>query len=113
MIEDLKKESCKSYTFKVWMAGDYRDAKSACREFTMSGLCVSIHPADFVYTMGCESGFCVTLINYPRFPMTYEDLKNTSESLGAFLCEKLFQGSFTVEGPEESVWFSRRGEFSK
>lgn len=76
----------------------------------MSGLCVAIQPVDYVYTMGAESGVCVTLINYPRFPDTLERLERKAIELGQQLCADLSQGSFTVEGPERTRWFSRRDQ---
>ena len=74
----------------------------------MKGLCVSLQPTDFVYTMGAEVGVCVTLINYPRFPADPQTIDQTATELGHFLCDKLHQGSFTVESPTITRFFSRR-----
>lgn len=101
-------KSCQSATFRVWIAGDHQEAIAACREFTMRGLCVSVQPVDYVYTMGMEAGVCVTLINYPRFPLEAAEVEKVATELGHFLCEELHQGSFTIEGPGATVWFSRR-----
>lgn len=100
--------TAKTATFRIWIGGDYDTAKAACRRFTMRGLCVAISQTDFIYTMGAESGVCVTLINYPRFPMEVAELGETARTLGSFLCEELYQGSFSIEGPDETVWFSRK-----
>ena len=101
-------KSCETAVVQIWMAGDYACAVQACREFTMRGLCVSVTPADFVFTMGLESGVCVTLINYPRFPASAEQIESTAIDLATFLMGALFQGSCSVVGPNETTWLTRR-----
>lgn len=101
-------KSASSYTHRVWIAGDYHDAVRACREFTEAGLCVAVQPADYVYTYGMETGVCVTLINYPRFPAPQREMQDKAVALGKHLMDRLSQGSFSVEGPNETFWFSRR-----
>lgn len=97
-----------SQTFRIWIAGDQLDARRACRGYCLSGLCVSVQDTDYIYTMGAESGVCVTLINYPRFPIDGSKIEETAIALGHHLCTELHQGSFTVEGPKTTRWFSRR-----
>lgn len=104
----MRHEVADTHTHRVWIGGDVADAIRACRKFTMTGLCVSVQQVEFVYTMGAETGVCVTLINYPRFPKTREEIENTAIELGHFLCGELCQGSFSVEGPTLTQWFSRR-----
>ncbi len=104
----MKHEESKSATYRIWIGGDACDARRACRRFTMRGLCVAVQPVDFIFTMGMEAGVCVTLINYPRLPATPNKIADTAIELGHFLCEELTQGSFSVEGPETTYWFSRR-----
>ena len=106
----MKHETSPSHTHRIWIAGDVTDARRACREFTLRGLCVAVQPVDYIYTMGAESGVCVTLINYPRFPATSGEIEATAIGLGQHLCEALCQGSFTVEGPDQMHWFSRRDQ---
>jgi hypothetical protein len=101
-------KTCPTYTFKIWIAGDYQAAKMACQEFAREGLCASIAPCEYVYTMGAESGVCITLINYPRFPSTIEAMQDKAGRLAALLCDRLFQGSYTIQGPIETVFVSRR-----
>ena len=74
----------------------------------MKGVCVSVQRADYVYTMGMESGVCVTLINYPRFPTEQTTSESHAFDLAEHLCKKMFQGSYCVECPQETFWFSRR-----
>jgi hypothetical protein len=106
----MKHETSPSHTHRVWIAGDAADARRACREFTLRGLCVAIQPVDYIFTMGAESGVCVTLINYPRFPASAGDVEAKAIELGHHLCEALHQGSFSVEGPGQTHWFSHRDQ---
>ena len=93
------------------MAGDFAQAKQVCREYCYSvGLCVTIEPVDYIYTGGEESGFRIGLINYPRFPSTEESLSDRASSLADILLTRLCQHSYSIVGPRETVWFSRREE---
>lgn len=95
--------------FDIFMAGDLAGAKQICRRYCFDvGLCVTIEPVDFIYTGGEEAGFKIGLINYPRFPSTEADLNAHAVALGHLLMEGLFQQSFSVVGPAETEWFSRR-----
>ena len=104
----MKYVSAPSVSCKIWIAGDLEAIKAACSEFCMSGLCVSVTPTEFIFTMGRETGACVGLINYPRFPSSERELVATATQLANFLLERLFQGSCTVEGPSQTTWITRR-----
>jgi hypothetical protein len=106
----MRHETATSHTHRIWIAGDYADAKKACRLFTTSGLCVAVQAVDYIYTLGAESGVCVTLINYPRFPASPAEIEAKAIELGHHLCCEMVQGSFTVEGPDQMHWFSRRDQ---
>ena len=102
-------ERCPTARFDIFMAGDITAAKQICRQHCFEvGLCVHIEPVDFIYTGGEEAGFKVGLINYPRFPTTEEALLERAVILGHLLMEGLFQQSFSIVGPTETEWFSRR-----
>lgn len=91
------------------MAGNLAQAKQVCREYCFEvGLCVHVEPVDFIYTGGEEAGFKVGLINYPRFPTTEAALRDTAFALATRLMEMLCQHSFSLVGPVETEWFSRR-----
>lgn len=97
--------------FDIFMAGDIAQAKQVCRECCFEvGLCVTIEPVDFIYTGGEESGFRVGLINYPRFPTTEEALHDRAYLLADDLLQRLCQHSYSIVGPRETEWFSRRPE---
>ncbi|WHM52956.1 hypothetical protein [Sulfitobacter phage vB_SupP_AX] len=104
------RKACDSYTVRIWMAGDYAQAEHTCREFCTRGMCVSIHPTNYIYTGGEECGFCVTLINYPRFPKDSETLISIARDLAEMLKERLYQQSFSIETPERTLFFSDRPE---
>jgi hypothetical protein len=95
--------------FDIFMAGDIAQAKQVCREYCFEiGLCVTIEPTTYIYTGGQEEGFRVGLINYPRFPASPEALRETAAFLAERLLDRLCQHSFSIVGPNETEWFSRR-----
>ncbi|WP_211104312.1 hypothetical protein [Chromobacterium haemolyticum] len=94
---------------KIFMAGDIAIAKQTIRQFCMQkGLCVTVQPADYIYTGGEEAGFIVGLINYPRFPSTPEKIDSTAHALASDLMHVCCQHSYTIMTPQETNWFSRR-----
>jgi hypothetical protein len=97
-----------SYTCVIWIAGDFNDAVRMLRSFCEEGACFAVERCAYVYTGGMEDGVKVTRINYPRFPASREQIKAQTIRLAHFLREGLFQDSFAVETPEETIWFSRR-----
>lgn len=98
-----------SYPISIFMAGDIAAATDYTRHYCdQEGLCVTITPTTYVYTHGQESGFIVGLINYPRFPSKLDDLWQTAEALAAYLRERLYQESYTIQAPDKTVWFSHR-----
>lgn len=106
----IRKQS-DSYTVRIWIAGDYADALRICRQFCANeGACFAVSPAEYVYTRGQDAGVCVTLINYPRFPLELWDLTAKAERLCLALRDGLYQHSFSIEGPTETIWYSWREE---
>ncbi|WP_171232182.1 hypothetical protein [Ruegeria sp. HKCCA4812] len=101
---------CKTLTYRIWIGGNYDDAVRTVREFCQEGACFAVQPADFVYTGGMESGVCVTLINYPRFPKEAAELEVFAGRLADLLKARLFQDSYSIEGPERTVWVTTRGQ---
>lgn len=99
-----------TYTVRIWIAGNYDKAEEICREFCEQGMCVSICPMNYIYTGGEESGVCVTLINYARFPKTQEEIDILAENLAERLRVGLHQQSFTIEDPDQTRFFSVRPE---
>lgn len=98
-------------TYRLYMSGDYLKAKEVLVEScSLQGACFSITPTDYIYSGGQEQGFTVTLISYPRFPKTKKMLWEEVSTLAVLLMIRLGQGSFTIEGPSETVFYSRRKE---
>ena len=97
----------KSCTHKIWMAGDVTLAKIIVRKYCDKiGDCYAVTSLDYIYTDGDEAGFCVSRIQYPRFPIREADILKRTNKLAKLLCEGLCQKSYTVEGPSNTVWFS-------
>jgi hypothetical protein len=95
----------------IFIAGDLARAKQICREYCFeTGLCVTVEAVDYIYTGGEESGVRVGIINYPRFPAELPYLANKADQLAHRLLEGLCQHSFSIVGPRETEWFTRREE---
>lgn len=105
----MRRDISPTIRFDIFMAGDVAEAKRVCRKFCFEvGLCVTVEAVDFVYTGGEESGFRIGLINYPRFPSTEEAIRDHARNLALTLMRELFQHSFSIVGPTQTEWFSRR-----
>ena len=61
---------------------------------------------------GEEAGVRVGLINYPRFPTTFEALQQTAFDLANMLKSRLCQHSYSIVGPAETNWHSDREDRS-
>lgn len=95
--------------FDIFIGGDVANAKQVCRKFCFDlGFCVTVEPVDFIYTGGEESGVRVGIINYPRFPSDGAKLANIALDLAYLLRTALCQHSFSIVGPDETIWFSAR-----
>lgn len=102
--------SAETFTYRIWMAGNYAKAEDICREFCVRGMCISICPMNYIYTGGEECGFCVTLINYPRFPKESREIYWIAKELAEMLKAGLYQQSYTIECPQQTLFFSDRPE---
>lgn len=95
--------------FDIFIAGDIEQAKQVCREYCFDvGLCVTVEPVAYIYTGGEEAGVRVGLINYPRFPSGEAELLEKAGKLADLLMIRLCQHSYSIAGPNETVWVSRR-----
>jgi hypothetical protein len=110
MSELPRIERAPSYQFDIYMAGDIEAAKRVCRVYCDEvGFCVNISPTVYVYAGGEESGFKVGLINYPRFPTDHQaTLWRHAFHLADQLRVALGQTSYSIVGPETTVWKSWR-----
>ena len=104
----IRKE-CPTYPISIFMAGDVAAAVDYARQYCdQHGLCITVTPTSYIYTCGQEAGFIVGLINYPRFPSSPVELWDTAEHLAAYLRERLYQDSYTIQAPDKTVWISFR-----
>lgn len=103
--------SAPSHTIRIWMAGDYSAASRVVRQYCdENGACFAVWPVDYIYTDGGERGFCVSLINYPRFPSEPEEIERRAADLARLLALELEQGSYSIEAPSATTWHTRRGD---
>ena len=107
-LDQLTHKFVNTYTVRIYIAGDYDDARRICRqECYADGLCVTVERCDFVYTGGEEAGVCVGLLNYPRFPSNGVDVSVRAEALAQRLLVGLCQQSVLVVTPTLTHWYSR------
>ena len=97
-----------THTAEIYMAGDYTQAQQVCREYCMSGLCVTIHPCEYIYKGGQETGFVVGLRCYPRFPADKIYIHQHAEALGNMLRKRLCQDSYMLVEPNLTTWVTDR-----
>jgi len=91
------------------MAGEIDVAKQICRRKAYKvGLCVNIQPTDYIYTGGQETGYCIELLNYPRFPVGKKALEALALELALELRQETYQHSFLIENPLITRWYSVR-----
>jgi hypothetical protein len=98
-----------TFWVKIYMSGPIEVAKQIIRQETIKGgLCVTIEPTEFIYKGGEEKGFIVGFINYPRFPVSNEELINQAKGLADKLLEGTYQESYSLINPENTEWWSKR-----
>lgn len=99
-----------SFNVDIHMAGDLAAAALIVQRYAVdNGMCVTIVPQTFIYTGGREEGFKVGFIHYPRFPRVEPaEIYEEAKQLAAYLMHQLGQHSYSVVGPTETYWFSRR-----
>lgn len=70
----------------------YEEAKEICQNFCDKfSFCVTLTSTEIIYKNGNESGFIVGLINYPRFSVYPEDLKDTAIDIAKIFMKKFNQ----------------------
>lgn len=111
---DPKTVSAPTIQVVIFVAGDIAIAKQVCSEFCMEiGACVTVEPIDYIYTGGEEAGVRVGLINYPRFPSDLPTIMAKANDLANRLMHRLCQTSYSIVGPAETWWISRRDEVGR
>ncbi|TIN83067.1 hypothetical protein [Mesorhizobium sp.] len=104
-----QRKSAPTVRYEILIAGDIGQARQVCREWCMeAGACVTVEPVDYIYTGGEEAGIRVGFINYPRFPADDGSIGRRAADLARILMVRLCQQSYSIVGPNETVWYSRR-----
>lgn len=107
----MTRKECPSYPISIFIAGSAKDAGLIVRGYCDdNGFCVTVTETRYVYKGGFNFGVIIGLINYPRFPLNPDELWAHAEKIGALLCRRLNQESYTIQAPDKTVWFSHRGQ---
>jgi hypothetical protein len=108
---NIKLTDCSTWWVRIYLAGDIEIAKQVCREVCFEdGLCVTVEPCEYIYTGGQEAGYCVGLINYPRFPADHRAITERANRLAERLMAKGCQHSALVMTPETTEWYTCRDD---
>jgi hypothetical protein len=80
-----------------------------CRDYCdYEGLCVTVDPTHFYYTNGNEPGVKVGLINYPRFPSTFEEVENKALEIALLLKRALNQNRVSIVMTDKTIMLEER-----
>lgn len=91
-----------THEVKIYIAGDLNTIEATCRNFCLSGLCVTVTPTNYIFTGGSETGACIGLINYARFPRLAPEITSLALDLARLLLEKCCQRSCSIVTPDET-----------
>jgi hypothetical protein len=93
------------YSALVKFDEDYfNEAKIICQAYCDKiGFCVTIKPTFFIYTDGSEPGVEVGIINYPRFPKEFEEIKRLALDLAKQLKKHFLQKRVSVVFTDETI----------
>ena len=106
---DVRVRECPSWTVTLYISGCIAEIRALlAREAAERGACWSVEPTEFIYSGGREQGVVVRRIAYARFPSSADEALRDMVVLGQRIMEATGQGSFSVIGPEKSVFVSRR-----
>lgn len=94
-MKQLKTKTEPSFHADIYVAGNKPKIRQICHEWVKRGACVSVFDCEYIYTgktykngyvEGCENGYLVRMIQYPRFPSPPEEIeKNAIELAKAFI----------------------------
>lgn len=101
-------EQVDTITARIYIAGDIGRITQECADYCDEvGLCVNIVESLYVYSFGRESGATITIINYPRFPDSYENIFSKAKCLGLKLMKNCNQRTFTISLEDKTFMFKR------
>ena len=105
----IARNTAKAYSASIHIAGSFMQAETLCRRWVMRGACVQVIPCSYIYTGGEEEGILVRLMQYPRFPRPEHEILEMAVELGQYLAQELCQVSFSIETPENVVYYQAEG----
>lgn len=82
----------------------YNICQDYCNEVKLG---VTITPITFTYVDGCEPGYIIGLINYPRFPSDRETIIFNAINLGLKLMLALEQERFSIVTPDKTIMMEK------
>lgn len=107
----MKIQKEKTYYIKLYIAGNINIAEKLIQNYCDNiGLCVTILPLNYIYTLGHEFGMEIGFIDYPRFPTTSKKLFKIAKELGLILLKELNQQSFSLQTPYNTYLFNNKKE---
>lgn len=105
----MKTEKAATYWARIYMSGPVEVAKQVIRKDCLrKGLCVTVDPTTFIYSGGEETGFVIGFVNYPRFPVKPQEIRDRAMDLMHQILDATHQHSAMLVTPEETVWVSKR-----
>jgi len=103
---NIGRRTCGAVNFQIYvglrdvMTGVNHSISSVyniCQKYVDSiGWSVTVTPTNFLYKNGREEGAIIGIINYPRFPLTTNDIKERVEILAVNLLRDLQQLRLTI-----------------
>ena len=80
------------------------DVKDFLQEYVnKGGLCITVTPTTYLYKDAREDGAVIGLINYPRFPMTKEKIKQAAEEIANLCKDRYKQNRISIEYQDQTV----------
>jgi hypothetical protein len=93
----------KTMWVEIQISGPLSVIEQTCRRVCQSGLCVTVSPTRFIYTGGEETGACVRLVNYPKYPTDPEALWQVAEGLADEILKYTHQDSVLLMSPDRTL----------
>lgn len=83
---------------------DPKDALDWLQSFCdQGGCCVTVTNTEFRYKNGSEPGVIIGLINYPRFPMTPEKIREQAKTIASEFLARCKQQRVSIVYPDSTV----------
>jgi hypothetical protein len=105
----MKVLTCPTHVVYIYVAGQAEDAKrSLSRQCLEDYRCVFVESGSYIYPGAREEGVKVTLVNYPRYPASQDDINERAMLMASVLIRDMYQHSAMIVTPTETVWVTHR-----